>query len=307
MLFRQSLLNYAERNGASRAARKYKTNRQYVYRWRKRYDGTLESLREKSRRPHGHPGAHTDEEAALIKTVRAENPDDGLVIFWVKLWRAGYERSIAGLYRFLRRCEPGRAAKKRKPKYVPKPYEAMTKPGERMQIDVKFVPKSCVTDPLCADNGLFQYTAIDEYSRWRYVEGFDERNTDASARFAKNLARAFPFKIECVQTDNGPEFTNRFVSDKDKPTRFELALADLGIRHKLIRPYTPRHNGKVERSHRKDNERFYSKNKFASLEDFKAKLFKYNKEDYNDFPTRPLGWRTPRQALSEYLRARCNT
>ena len=65
--------------------------------------------------------------------------------------------------------------------------------------------------------------------------------------------------VECVQTDNGFEFTNRFSNSKrDLPTRFELTAQRLGIRHKLIRPYTPRHNGKVERSHREDQRCFYA-------------------------------------------------
>lgn len=73
-------------------------------------------------------------------------------------------------------------------------------------------------------------------------------------------------KIECVQTDNGFEFTNRFSSSKrDIPTLFEATAAELGIRHKLIRPYTPRHNGKVERSHREDQKRFYAVRCFFSL------------------------------------------
>ncbi|MFR9256342.1 MAG: integrase core domain-containing protein [Merdibacter sp.] len=70
-------------------------------------------------------------------------------------------------------------------------------------------------------------------------------------------------RVECVQTDNGFEFTNRFSNSKrDLPTRFELTAARLGIRHKLIRPYTPRHNGKVERSHREDQKRFYDSHCF---------------------------------------------
>lgn len=61
------------------------------------------------------------------------------------------------------------------------------------------------------------------------------------------------FTIECVQTDNGFEFTNRFAqSNRELVTLFERTAAELDIRHKLIRPYTPRHNGKVERSHRED-------------------------------------------------------
>ena len=51
MRFRLSLLNYAEKYGVTKAAVKYKVNRQYIYRWRRRFDGSIESLREHSRRP----------------------------------------------------------------------------------------------------------------------------------------------------------------------------------------------------------------------------------------------------------------
>ena len=83
-------------------------------------------------------------------------------------------------------------------------------------------------------------------------------------------------KLECVQTDNGTEFTNRFTSNRDRPTLFEQLLKQRGIVHKLIRPYTPRHNGKVERSHRKDNEYFYATHRFYSLNDFKKQLKVHN-------------------------------
>ena len=80
------------------------------------------------------------------------------------------------------------------------------------------------------------------------------------------LVKAFPFKIECIQTDNGLEFIKEFKEhEKGKLSLFEVRLKQSGIRHKLIKPYTPRHNGKVERSHRKDNEYFYATHKFIHL------------------------------------------
>lgn len=86
----------------------------------------------------------------------------------------------------------------------------------------------------------------------------------------------------------------------DKPTIFQVRLAQMGIRHKLIRPFIPHHNGKVERSHRKDNERFYATHTFYSFEDFSKQLKRYNQRDYNNFPMRPLGWKIPNQALRDY-------
>ena len=84
---------------------------------------------------------------------------------------------------------------------------------------------------------------------------------------------------------------------------FQVHLEQHGIQHKVIRPYTPRHNGKVERSHRKDNERFYATHSFYSFEDFARQLKVYNHRDYNSFPMRPLGWKTPNQVLRDYFQS----
>lgn len=295
MLFRQALIRYAEKNGVTKAAIRYNVNRQYIYRWKKRYDGTLQSLADKSHRPHHHPNQHTDEELTLIKNMRRRNPNTGLVVLWVKLRQRGYTRSISGLYRVLTRSGQ-MAVKLPNPKYIPKPYEQMQYPGQRGQIDVKFVPAACLTGEAKGQK-FYQYTFIDEYSRFRYLEAFEEHSTYSSAQFIKHVVEAFPYVIECIQTDNGAEFTNRLLSNSSKKkTLFENTLEQLGIRHKLIRPFTPRHNGKVERSHRKDNEDFYASHTFYSFEDFKKQLA-VRQRQYNNFPMRPLNWRSPKQVL----------
>ena len=119
--------------------------------------------------------------------------------------------------------------------------------------------QKCIADP---ELRLFQYTAIEEFTRLRFLAAYPEQSTYSSADFLRKLTVWYArrgIKVECVQTDNGFEFTNRFSNSKrDLPTLFEKTAAELGIRHKLIRPYTPRHNGKVERSHREDQKRFYS-------------------------------------------------
>ncbi|MGC4019717.1 MAG: IS481 family transposase [Muricomes sp.] len=303
MKYRLSLICYSEKYGVSKAAIRYKTNRQYIYRWKRRYDGSIESLRELSRRPLHHPNQHTPEEIKLISDMRRRNPHAGLVVFWVKLMQRGYSRSIPGLYRFLKK-QGIMAVKPQNPKYIPKPYESMDYPGQRIQIDVKFVPTVCMVGS-AKGKCFYQYTAIDEYSRWRFVEAFEEHSSYSSAQFLEHLIKAFPLPIECVQTDNGQEFTKRFASygGCDKPTLFQMKLQQHGIRHKLIRPFTPRHNGKVERSHRKDNERFYATHQFYSLEDFSKQLKRYNTKDYNRFPMRPLLWNSPTEVLKDYLRS----
>ena len=304
MRYRQSLILYAKKYGVTKAAIRYRTNRQYIYRWMNRYDGTLQSLADRSHRPHSHPNQHTPEEIKLIEDMRRRNPNAGIVVFWVKLRQRGYTRSISGLYRFLRK-RGQMAVKPPNPKYIPKPYEKMTYPGQRVQIDVKYVPASCLVGQAkedAAENGgyYYQYTFLDEYSRFRYLEAFKEHSSYSSAEFIQHCVKRFPYAIECVQTDNGQEFTNRLNPQcSDKKTHFEVTLEQLCIRHKLIKPYTPRHNGKVERSHRKDNEYFYASHTFFSFDDFRKQLAVWNRK-YNDFPMRPLNWTSPKDVLSSF-------
>ena len=121
----------------------------------KRYDGTLQSLEDRSHRPHSHPNQHKPEEIKLINDMRRRNPNAGLVVFWVKLCQHGYSRSISGLYRFLKK-QNQMAVKLPNPKYIAKPYEKMDYPGQRVQIDVKYVPQSCLVGEAlddAAENG----------------------------------------------------------------------------------------------------------------------------------------------------------
>lgn len=107
----------------------------------------------------------------------------------------------------------------------------------------------------------------------------------------------FTFKVKKIQTDNGFEFTNRLSWQafmKNKKT-----IEELGIEYKVIKSYTPKQNGRVERSHRKDQESFYYKRVFYSLEDLRNQGKEWRKE-YNNFPMRPLGWLSPMEFIEKY-------
>lgn len=297
MKYRYSLLKYAEKHGVAQASRRYNKGRSYIYFWKARFDGTIESLACQSRRPHRHPNQHTEEELTLIRNMRRRNPRLGIVELWARLRKRGYTRRVESLWRVLRREGLAEKQKPRK-KYKPKPYEQMQYPGQRIQIDVKVVPKSCIADPRLK---LYQYTAIDEYSRYRILGAYMEQSTYSSADFLRRVVAAFArkgVKVECVQTDNGSEFTNRFTQCR-RPSLFEETAAQLGICHKLIRPYTPRHNGKVERSHREDQRRFYDIRRFYSLHDFGAQLAAHQSAS-NARPMRPLNWASPSDLLSSF-------
>ena len=292
-------MQYAQKHGVTQASRRYNKGPSYIYFWRKRWDGTLESLRPQSRRPHHHPSQHSEKELKLIKDMRQRNPRLGVVELWHRLRKRGYTRHVCSLYRVLHRLDMLSAVKEKK-KYIPKPYQQMTHPGERVQIDVKVVPRRCIADPSLR---LFQYTAIDEFTRLRFLGPYEEQSTFSSADFLKRAVAWYArhgIRVECVQTDNGAEFTNRFsAKDRSRLTLFESTAVSLNIRHKLIRPYTPRHNGKVERSHREDQKRFYDTHRFFSLADFAGQLAAHQSRS-NNLPMRPLAWLSPREFLHSF-------
>lgn len=308
--YKQSVIKFSFKYGVTNAARNFGENRRTIYRWIKRYDGTLESLKDKSHRPKHHPNEHTEEENKLIKQYKANNKDTGIVVLWVKLRRAGYKRTIQGLYHAMQRLGIYSKIPSKKKKKESIEYFVATYPGERIQIDVKYVPRNCMSKELQErEEKFYQYTAIDEYTRLRYMWYTNEHSTYESAKFLEKVVKVFPFKIECVQTDNGFEFTNRLSWNtfmKNKTTAYEMKLKELGIKQKLTKPHTPKQNGKVERSHRKDQERFYYEKIFYSLEDLKNRA-KYWIKEYNNFPMRSLGWLSPKEKYMEYIKGKTVT
>lgn len=295
--FRLRVVKHAKKNSISETARYYKVSRQSIYRWIDRYDGTLKSLMDKSKRPKSHPREHTQEEIDLVVRVQRHNKKLGLVCLWIHLkTRYGYSRSMSSLYRLLRRLGVIDTPRKRRPRKS-KPYEPILMPGERIQLDVKHVPKSCLVGATSGKK-LYQYTAIDECTRWRYVAVYEELSTYSSVDFLHELIEKFPFEIHCIQTDNGAEFNSRYQGSGHR-SAFEEELESLGIRYKAIAPATPRHNGKVERSHRSDQERFYNDNTFFSLKYLRQQIRRYLYQS-NRRPLMVHGWKSAQQMLEAY-------
>lgn len=279
----------------SDAARLHRVSRQSIHRWIARYDGTLQSLMDRSKRPHSHPNQHTKEEIRRVLSVARHNKRLGLVCLWIHLKLSfGYKRTVAALYRLLRREGVIPVPTKSRHRRKPKPYEVLLVPGERVQVDVKYVPKSCMVGGL-AGRKAYQYTAMDECTRWRYTAAFDELSTYNSVIFIKQLLKRFPFEIHCIQTDNGSEFTS-YLQGAKNPSAFESYLAKEGIEHKRIAVATPRHNGKVERSHRTDDERFYEGNTFYCMRYLREQMDRHQRLR-NNTPMQVLGLRSPSQML----------
>lgn len=177
---------------------------------------------------------------------------------------------------------------------------AKLQPGELMEIDVKYVPG------LIANKRYYQYTAIDCASRWRYLTVYLEEDSYQSVLFLQEVIARFPHKISAVKTDNGSIFTNYYLgtnkrSDLNVKTlhAFDIFCGRQGIIHYLIDPGKPAQNGKVERSHRSDQESFYDQQTFLSFQDLQKKLRNWNME-YNDLAHCGLDGKTPNQFLREY-------
>lgn len=185
---------------------------------------------------------------------------------------------------------------------------AERKPGELLEIDVKYVPGRV------ANKRYYQFTAIDTASRWRYLDVYEEQTNFHSVLFLEDVLRRFEHKVLAVKTDNGNIFTNRYQgsykrSDLSSRTlhAFDQACVKHGITHYLIDPGKPAQNGTVERSHREDQEKFYEKNKFIDAADLKRKLRLWNNY-YNNLEHCGLEGKTPNEFLTNYkvnLSARC--
>lgn len=287
--------------------RRYKVDRTTIWRWKQAYDGTIESLIPKFSRKHiHHPNEQTIEEKKHINDLVRRNPNIGLNELYGKLYRDyEYRRNPVTLYRYLRKAK----LKDSKPRtsYKPKPYETPLMIGEKWQLDVKYVPRECYTGN-GANERLYQYTVIDEASRKRYIRAYKEQSQESTIDFILRAFKFFGYIPKIIQTDNGQEFS--FLKGQTKDGRihkFDRLCLHFGIEHKLIRPRTPRHNGKVERSHRNDNERFYKWLRYYSFEDLQAQMSVYLRRS-NDIPTSVLRsatnkkrWLSPNEKERELL------
>jgi len=183
--------------------------------------------------------------------------------------------------------------KKIKYKYVKVPLAK----GELVEIDIKYVPK------LLENKQHYQFTAIDCASRWRYLSVYDNMGNSEAIDFLNEVIKVAPFRIRAIKTDNGSCFTNRYTGyaksvDPLNPRihALDLKCQEENIIHYLIDPGKPAQNGKVERSHRSDQESFYDQVKFNTAEELKYKLKLWNMY-YNDLQHCGLNNKTPNQML----------
>lgn len=297
MRYRQRVVQFAIKyNNNAKAARRYGTSRQQVQRWRKKYDGTPKSLANRSTRPKSHPNQHTEEELQLIKQKHSRFKFEGLAEVYVQCMKEGYARTYDSMCRQIRKLKlkVKRVVKYPKSKWKP---DKVTYPGDKVQVDIKYVPLECIG---FNSHGIryYQITAIDELTRKRVMTLVDEKNVNHTSAFLRTLEEKMGFEITTIQTDNGREFVN----DQDvtnKLSLFEKTLIELDIKYKRTRPYSPWQNGKVERSHRLDNDMFYSRRRFTSYDQM-IKSFNRYVTRYNNIAKKVLNFKSPNQMLEDF-------
>lgn len=291
----------------TKVAYKMKCTERTLWTWKSQYNGTLASLENKSSRPHTpHPKSHTEKEIENIKSIFEEDPNISYSeAYGILRTKYAYSRTYFGFWRFV--VKNGiRPSKEIIEKYIEQPYNTPEMFGIKMQMDVKVVPKECKKGEFRCEKD-YQYTMIDEATRERFIYPYKEQSTYSTVDFLKRAFVYFGYLPAIIQTDNGTEFTKPKIAKETTVNVVDKFLMKLGIKHALIKPHTPRHNGKVERSHRSDQESFYNYLTYSTYDELKEKmaawLNRYNNRPHSSLRNREgkRVWLSPLQKRAELL------
>lgn len=253
-----------------------------------------QGLTPKSTRPKSHPRETEIRIKERVIELRKKTKKCALKLHW-QLEKEGIVLHTNTIQKIIKQEGLVRKYRVRKLKY--KYIRVPLLPGELVEIDVKYVPET-------VDNKqYYQFTAIDCASRWRYLAIYDDYSNTSSLQFLRQVLKKAPFRVRAVKTDNGSNFTNRYTgyaksSDPLCPKlhALDLLCQEKNIIHYLIDPGKPAQNGKVERSHRSDQEIFYERNCFKNIVDLKKKIRVWNNV-YNNLEHCGLNGKTPNEML----------
>lgn len=264
-------------------------------RWLSAYRQHGESgLEPESTRPKSNPNETPIYLKERIIELRKEAELAAIKLHW-KLKKENIAIDARTIGKILKKEGLTRKYRVRKIKY--KYVKAELRRGELVEIDIKYVPD------LIGDKQYYQFTAIDCASRWRYLKIYDNFDNGSSIKFLEELIKIAPFRVRAVKTDNGSNFTNRYTGylksqDPINPRLhpFDMLCQRLNIIHYLIDPGKPAQNGKVERSHRTDQEMFYDRIKIRNINQLNKRIKIWNAE-YNNLEHCSLNGKTPNEML----------
>jgi transposase InsO family protein len=259
--------------------------RSSYYEWKKRYERLgLEGLKRKKPKAHHHPNQIPEEVIEKVIELRKNYHLGPIRISWYLERYHEISVSESSVYRILRRKGLNRLPKTASRRTLHTKRYSKKAPGHHVQVDVKFAH---LVDPDGKTVRRYQFTAIDDATRIRALKIYTKHNQSSAIDFIEYVIEKFPFRIHTIRTDRGHEFQ----------ARFHWHVEDKGIRHAYIKPKSPQLNGKVERSHRTDQEEFYQLLSYTDDIDLNKKLKAW--ENFYNF-NRPHGafdGKTPYEAL----------
>lgn len=279
-------------------AKKFKVHRKTMWEWKKRWDGTVESLENKSSRPKTpHPTSQTDVEKESIQKIIEDNPTWGYTEVYGELrTQFAYSRHYLTMYKFIRHNIIQEIVED----YVAKPYHTPEMIGQKWQMDVKNVHKECHIGrnsykyKETSKAYHYQYTILDEASRERFIYPYYDHTAESTVDFIKRAIVHFGYVPLIIQTDNGNEFVN---------CEFSRSVKKLKVLHQRIKVRTPRHNGKVERSQGTDQRKFYKYLQYSTFEELEVEMSKWLIR-YNKMPSTVLRDRYGKRVFQSPLEKR---
>ena len=212
--------------------------------WKKRYGGTLESLKDRPRAPQRFPRKQTAEEERPARRYARKYRGD-LPLGYEKACAYGYKRSCGCFKRTRGRFV--RDGKKRRPRKN-KPCRQAAYPGQKVRMDVKHAPGYCVVN----GEKILPVHAKDECTRRTYREMYAEHSSVSAKDFPERPVKAAPLPVRTIQTDNGAEFASALLAARSRrKTLLEEALIERRIAYHRIRIAAPQRQGGTAVSNRR--------------------------------------------------------
>jgi transposase InsO family protein len=229
---------FGETQNAGIVCRRFGISRPTLRKWLRRYKNRgLEGLISQNRRPIQSPAKKVfSEQEQWILDLR-KNRNSGARCIQNELRRIhGFNLSLATIHKVLTKHRVKPLVRLRRGLHQ-KRYSRPI-PGDRVQMDTcKIAPR------------LYQYTAIDDCTRYQVLALFPRRNAESTLEFFEKAIEEMPFPVQRIQTDRGGEFFAQKVQKR---------LLEYHIKFRPTKPGSPHLNGKVERAQKTVLNEFYA-------------------------------------------------